>query len=765
MERGSLPFFLELSVTQRLSSRSAAFRRTALACFIGMGCGVAGAAEDDAEMADQSVIKLNSPANVDVHIHVARRPWETDADLPLTPAVKLLTPKAAETESPAEPSAPAVTRTQPRTVSASSIKLRPIAIDPPTQAKTGPPAKATVKPPSVRPAEPLMKLADPATPQPIAGKSATAISSTRKPDSTRVPNSMRPTSPAPATNPPRTVAAPDRDPDSAWVAREAINRVAPLLDPVPPRMVPKKPVTPSVPSREIPSRETSDTRVKADRVDDRDEADVPDTSDEGGLTLGAAHPAQGPPAIKPPTRTPPTRTPPTREVAEPSDSSVTARENVRGGVTVRSLKIQRDGALTGSRRAAAVPDESATSDEAVAPRSVIGSSTEARVGDLVEPDPQAAESPETEDGGSPREAARMATSDLPLDFTGRPAVPINVTRESAALRMPIRQVLQYYYHNPEIADGRSNWGMMHAMLVYGADTKVRVGRKTHSTIAWVAGNNICRGKRLLIEGPHGIEADNGIGLQGHQGQLLMVLGLTGVPRDYPLYANGNKYSVDDLIRREAETCRSGEELTFTLIGLAHYLGTEESWTSTDGERWDFERLIAEELSQPIVGAACGGTHRLMGFAHALRKRRMEGLPVEGQWARAERFLEDFVAYTYRLQNRDGSMSTSWFEGREDNGDLDRKIQTTGHMAEWLITVTPDEELQNPRLVAAIRFLATSMRKELDRDWSIGPKGHALRSLAMYYDRVYGEGPAWRQTAAASSRTASRPSSRYQQTRR
>jgi hypothetical protein len=41
------------------------------------------------------------------------------------------------------------------------------------------------------------------------------------------------------------------------------------------------------------------------------------------------------------------------------------------------------------------------------------------------------------------------------------------------------------------------------------------------------------------------------------------------------------------------------------------------------------------------------------------------------------------------------------------------------------------------------------------DWAIGPKGHALRSLAMYYERVYGGQPAWRDE----------PTSRVRHTRR
>lgn len=93
------------------------------------------------------------------------------------------------------------------------------------------------------------------------------------------------------------------------------------------------------------------------------------------------------------------------------------------------------------------------------------------------------------------------------------------------------------------------------------------------------------------------------------------------------------------------------------------------------------------------------------------------------------------------------MSTDWFERREDNGDVDRKVQTTGHVVEWLLTVTPDSQLENPRLVQAVRFILNSLYSDIDHDWSIGPKGHALRSLAMYHQRVFGTNP-WQSGAMA-----------------
>lgn len=336
-----------------------------------------------------------------------------------------------------------------------------------------------------------------------------------------------------------------------------------------------------------------------------------------------------------------------------------------------------------------------------------------------------------------------------LDYAGYPLKTIQVSRTVSNMRRTMERCLNYFYNRPESANGRSNWGMMHSVMVYGAQTNVQVGRKRYNAIAWIAGNNVCRGQRLLTVDANGIKARTGVGLQGHQGQFLAVLGMCNVPVEYPLYANGKAFTVADLIEAEQKACKRGEELTFTLIGLSHYLDTDASWVAADGQRWDFERLIAEELKQPVVGAACGGTHRLMGYAHALRKRRAEGKALTGQWLRAEKYIDDFVKYAFSLQNRDGSMSTRWFEGREDNGDRDRKIQTTGHLVEWLLIVLPDDQLQDRRLVAAVSFLARSMGSDLSHDWSIGPKGHALRSMAMYHQRIFRAGTPWIPTSIAS----------------
>ena len=486
--------------------------------------------------------------------------------------------------------------------------------------------------------------------------------------------------------------------------------------------------TPPADSEQVAEASQSDSESVASTETEQSEADSSDgdrdlTTDKKTSETAVGKLKQGGTAEPRGTESGPTEPSKAEQAAaDPSSDAVSKKDDV---VKVRKLRLQADGTVS---------DKSGLAESE-------------------------AKSLEVEEEAKKEPASQFVSSDNPLatklDYTGRPAEPIKLTRSVTRMRNTIRQGLLYHYSRPEAANERSNWGMLHSIMVFGADTKIRVNNRKYSAIAWIAGNNACRGQRLLTTENDAIAARSGVGLQGHQAQFLAVFSLCDVPLDYPIYASNEKFSIREMVESEMLACRSGEELTFSLIGLSHYLDTDTIWLNADGETWSFERLIKEELSQSIVGAACGGTHRLMGFAHALRKRRAAGKPITGQWKRAEIFMKDFEKYAYRLQNRDGSMSTDWFEGREDNGDMDRKVQTTGHMVEWLLTITPDSKLQEPRLVNAVRFLANTIYTERGHDWKIGPKGHALRSLAMYYERAYGGDKAWQSSSVAKSGSQSR----------
>ena len=435
---------------------------------------------------------------------------------------------------------------------------------------------------------------------------------------------------------------------------------------------------------------------------------------------------------------------------------------------VRKLKLRDDSADKALSESSAIAsgDQSqgkASGGDPISLKPLDPSIARMRVGDVEPRSIDEYESPESGELVQPPAPSARPQTDNPIQgdtvtshgelilATGRHASNIAVKPHTMRLKPMIERTLKYYWDHPEDAAERTHWGMMHSIMVFDRDTQIISRRQRFNAVAWMAGNNPCRNQTLFTIDQHGILPKTGVGLQGHQGQLLAIFGQINVPLNYPVYASKQKFSVSDILQREMRDCKVKTELTFTLISLAHYTDSDTTWVSGDGQDWSVERVIQEELAQPIVGAACGGTHRLMGYGHSLRRRHAEGKPIDGQFERADRYVKDFVKYTWSLQNRDGSMSTSWYEKPEDNGDMDRKIQTTGHMLEMLMTVTPDADLQSPEMLRTVNFMANTLYTERGHEWQIGPKGHALRALTLYYQRVFGGSTPWR--PGSGSRTA------------
>ncbi len=311
--------------------------------------------------------------------------------------------------------------------------------------------------------------------------------------------------------------------------------------------------------------------------------------------------------------------------------------------------------------------------------------------------------------------------------------------EMLALCEKIRTVLARNYKRHQSARDNSPWEMMHAIIAYGVDTQIYKegpGSETVNAIGYMCYNYPCRGQRMLYISGGKVDASRGVGVQGHGGQFLAILAQSRVMSNYPMMVDGKQFTLEDLIEREKETCVSGEELTFKLIALSHFLDPDATWTTSNGQTWSIERLVREELRAPIRGAACGGTHRLMGYSYALKKRAQRGKPITGDFERAQIYLRDYHRYTFGLQNPDGSFSTAWFERKAADPSIDRRIKTSGHILEWITFSLSDDELRDPRMVNAVDYLATLMLANDGHSWEIGPLGHALHGLLLYENRVF-----------------------------
>ncbi|MCY2981556.1 MAG: hypothetical protein NTU79_23090 [Planctomycetota bacterium] len=326
------------------------------------------------------------------------------------------------------------------------------------------------------------------------------------------------------------------------------------------------------------------------------------------------------------------------------------------------------------------------------------------------------------------------------DASDSKEVPPIVQRPSAdpVLAMRLKRTdacLRFYLENPESTSIRSPWAVMHALLAFGAEYEMVHGQGRVNAIGWMCHNGTCRTQRMFTPKGKGFVPNVGGGVQGHEGQFLAILAQSNVPLDYPIQIGSAMYKVEDLVRYEMATCKERSELTFKLIGLSYYLDSNKQWKANDGRIWSIPKLIQEELAQPINGSACGGTHRLMGFSFSVRQRQLQGQPIDGQYARAAKFVRDYVAYTWQLQNPDGSFSTNWYEGRSNEPNDERKVQTSGHMLEWLMFTMSDDELKSPKVAKGIDFLLSKIYDQRDNKWPIGPRGHATRAVGLYNARI------------------------------
>jgi hypothetical protein len=315
---------------------------------------------------------------------------------------------------------------------------------------------------------------------------------------------------------------------------------------------------------------------------------------------------------------------------------------------------------------------------------------------------------------------------------------IKITPEMLRLKNKIGRTLAIYERRHLNTRDHTPWDIMHSLIGFGCDTNVRRGGPNGAkvnAIGWLCWNGSCNGKRLLYLDGKGIGAHQGYQVQGHYGQFIAMLAQSRVPVDYMLKTNGKEFTIKDLVEHEKQGCQPRSELTFKLIGLMHYSKSDVQWTNAYG-KWNIERLIKEEIEQPIQGETCGGTHRLFSLAYAVNKRRKRGEPITGQYKRAAKYLDQYHRYTFSLQNPDGSFSTAFFRYRENRSDINQKIRTTGHILEWLAFSVPDEELTAQHMVKAVDYLSGIMLREPNRKWQIGPLGHATHALVMYYDRVF-----------------------------
>lgn len=283
------------------------------------------------------------------------------------------------------------------------------------------------------------------------------------------------------------------------------------------------------------------------------------------------------------------------------------------------------------------------------------------------------------------------------------------------------------------------WQVVHGLLSYGKDLKVSHNGKVVPALDYLLKGGELRGWNLR-KGDHGLEAILEAGSktgQGHEDQWLGYLSLCGLPIDSEIIVAGHTYTVRDLITQAQWDIYPGMEATWTLMGFTNYLPMDTKWTAKDGQEWTIERMAQMESKADVVGAACGGTHRLFAMAAALNRHLEEGGELTGGWVDVQKTVRDYVNKAREFQQPDGSFSTKYFERPGTDDDLSERIGCTGHTLEFLTVALNDEELKAPWVSRAVQFLLDSMEATEDYDLECGKLYHSTHALLLYRERLFG----------------------------
>ncbi len=354
--------------------------------------------------------------------------------------------------------------------------------------------------------------------------------------------------------------------------------------------------------------------------------------------------------------------------------------------------------------------------------------------------------------GSGPGAIPMAGPGLPPPFVPPAADVVPVTPD--ALRTRVEDAVKQIRAR-ELRVSHGFWTIFHAILGLGP-TVTMVDDETGARVN--ALDFIASGGRVpglyFIPTQWGLDVQTGpqfIG-QGHQDQFIAEMGQWGVPGDRVFVVNGQPRPFLDFVRESMARARTtqNQELSWAMMVIPHYMGLGVKWKNAAGEDLSVEDLVRYELDcpmgelppdqRPSKGAppvACGATHRLFDFAWVHHMHLRQGGKTEGLWKDVAQRTRDYVALARKDQNPDGTFSTSFFQGPGNVPNLKLRINTTGHIFEWLALALTDDELRAPWVQDAANALALLILQSANQEVDGGSLYHAAHGLILYHARVYG----------------------------
>jgi hypothetical protein len=284
------------------------------------------------------------------------------------------------------------------------------------------------------------------------------------------------------------------------------------------------------------------------------------------------------------------------------------------------------------------------------------------------------------------------------------------------------------------------WQIIHGMLAYGYDLQLNDNGKLVPGIEWLFNGGQMRGWQLAPgeKGLKDIEEPGSKSGEGHDDQWLGYFAQCGVPLDAKINVRGEEFTINDMVTQAQWDVREGMEATWTLMAFSVYLPLDAKWNARDGSEWSIERLLKMECDQDLPSSTCGGTHRMYGIASTVNRHIEEGGSLTGIWKVADDKIKKALADAREYQQPDGGFSTNYFQRSSNSPEIGLRLNTTGHVLEFVCLAATDEELRQPWVTRAVVFLCDLFEQTADEPVECGGLYHAVHGLMLYRMRRFAE---------------------------
>lgn len=289
------------------------------------------------------------------------------------------------------------------------------------------------------------------------------------------------------------------------------------------------------------------------------------------------------------------------------------------------------------------------------------------------------------------------------------------------------------------ANAHSPWQIFHGLLALKQSFQLNLNGQKVNAIEWIATSEPkFDNQPLLMKTPHGGKFHpftRPYAFEGHPAQFLALLSQSDLPVTYAFKVGNEQITIGGIINNTMKEVNNREEVTWVLWALQHYLKPDAQWLNQHNEPWSIERLVQIETAAAVVGAPCGGNHRLFALTRTRDKYLKQGGKLVGVWAQADYKIRQHIEIARSMQNYDGTFSAKFYETSGHTTDLNSRFNTTGHTMEFLSIALPNERLNEQWVRNAVFALSNDLVANRQRVIDCGPLYHTLNSLIIYRDRL------------------------------